>query len=99
MSTKTWSAAYDNTSMHPLLVPKDVSCVRITMRQQAQDPSPVAYDVAAPSVNDTAYRKFAGEPTIFTMSLNPSQRFTAGSTFGGVQPTAGTVTFTFIGED
>lgn len=98
MSLFTWNATYDNTQLHAMQVPANIPfLLKVTMREQAQDASPVAYDVAAPDSSFATNRMYAGETAIFRAKAN--EKWSTGATFGQVQPVTGTITYTFYGED
>lgn len=98
MSVFTWNATYDNTQLHAMQVPSNIAfLLKVTMREQAQDAAPVAYDVASPGASFATNRMYAGETAVFRAKA--AEKWSTGATFGYVQPTSGTITYTFYGED
>jgi len=91
---KTTSYTFDNLSLHAVATP--VACRRLTIRENANDASPVAYDVAAPLSTDVTFRKYPAEGTVF--EAPPGQYFDANVVVGYIQPVAGTITFHAICE-
>jgi len=55
----TATLTVDNLSLHAVTTP--VACRRLTIRENANDASRVAYDVAAPLSTDVGFRTYAPE--------------------------------------
>ncbi len=91
---KTTTFTTDNVG-NPEAVTADISCQRITIREQGAAGT-TDYFVRAPTMTDAQYRKVAGESTTFTAP--PGALFQQGDTVGYVETVSGTITMSKICE-